>query len=75
MKRRCLLALLACLVCAVFASAQNTPSSEPIHITLGQSVVPLYGPWKFTVGDSPLDPVTGAALGAVRLRRLEVGDG
>jgi hypothetical protein len=64
MKRRCLLALLACLVCAVFASAQNTPSSEPIHITLGQSVVPLYGPWKFTVGDSPLDPATGAPLWA-----------
>ena len=64
MKRRCLLALLACLVCVVFASAQNTPSAEPIHITLGQSVVPLYGPWKFTVGDSPLDPATGAPLWA-----------
>jgi hypothetical protein len=64
MKRRCLLALLACLVCVVFAFAQNTPSAEPIHITLGQSVVPLYGPWKFTVGDSPLDPATGAPLWA-----------
>jgi hypothetical protein len=64
MKRRCLLALLACLVCTVFASAQNTPSPEPIQITLGQSVVPLYGPWKFTVGDSPLDPATGAPLWA-----------
>ena len=64
MKRRYLLALLACLVCTVFASAQNTPSAEPIHITLGQSVVPLYGPWKFSVGDSPLDPATGAPLWA-----------
>ncbi len=64
MKRRCLLALLACLVCTVFASAQNTPSAEPIHITLGQSVVPLYGPWKFSVGDSPLDPSTGGPLWA-----------
>ncbi|MGB9414814.1 MAG: PP2C family protein-serine/threonine phosphatase [Acidobacteriaceae bacterium] len=64
MKRRCLLTLLACLVCTVFASSQNTSSPEPIHITLGQSVVPLYGPWKFSVGDSPLDPATGAPLWA-----------
>ncbi len=64
MKHRCLLALLACLVCTVFASSQNTPSPEPIHITLGQSVVPLYGPWKFSVGDSPIDPVTGGPLWA-----------
>jgi hypothetical protein len=33
-------------------------------ITLGPSLVPLYGPWKFTVGDSPLDPVTHAPLWA-----------
>ena len=26
------------------------------QIILGQSAVPLYGPWKFTVGDSPVDP-------------------
>ncbi|HWE84423.1 MAG TPA: PP2C family protein-serine/threonine phosphatase [Terracidiphilus sp.] len=29
-----------------------------MRIVLGQSAVPLYGPWKFTVGDSPVDPVT-----------------
>src|ERR1700677_3698079 len=34
------------------------------HITLGQSAVPLYGPWKFTVGDSPIDPKTGQPLWA-----------
>jgi hypothetical protein len=34
------------------------------EISLGQSAVPLYGPWKFTVGDSPLDPVTHAPLWA-----------
>jgi hypothetical protein len=33
-------------------------------VTLGQSAVPLYGPWKFTVGDSPLDPKTGKPLWA-----------
>jgi hypothetical protein len=41
------------------AEAQNTA-----HITLGQSAVPLYGPWKFTVGDSPIDPKTGKPLWA-----------
>jgi serine phosphatase RsbU (regulator of sigma subunit) len=34
------------------------------HITLGQSVYPLNGPWKFTVGDSPLDPATHQPLWA-----------
>jgi hypothetical protein len=61
---RCLSAVLACLVVVVAAQAQINPSPEPIRITLGQSVVPLYGPWRFTVGDSPLDPATGAPLWA-----------
>jgi len=49
-------------------SAANHPvramagSSE--HVSLGQSAVPLYGPWKFTVGDSPVDPLTHAPLWA-----------
>lgn len=34
------------------------------HVTLGQSVVPLYGPWRFSVGDSPIDPVTKQPLWA-----------
>jgi Stage II sporulation protein E (SpoIIE) len=34
------------------------------HIRLGQSAVPLYGPWKFAVGDSPFDPVTHQPLWA-----------
>jgi hypothetical protein len=34
------------------------------HIALGQSAAPLYGPWKFTVGDSPIDPKTGQPLWA-----------
>jgi hypothetical protein len=37
---------------------------DSAQITLGQSAVPLYGPWKFTVGDSPLDPLTHAPLWA-----------
>ena len=33
-------------------------------VTLGPSVAPLYGPWKFTVGDSPIDQATHAPLWA-----------
>ncbi len=39
-------------------AAPATPSGGVVHLTLGQSVYPLNGPYKFTVGDSPLDPVT-----------------
>ncbi len=35
-----------------------------LRVTLGQAVVALYGPWKFTIGDSPLDPETHAPLWA-----------
>jgi len=43
------------------ASAQ-AQSAE--HVPLGQSIAPLYGPWKFHVGDSPADPITHAPLWA-----------
>ncbi|MGA7257184.1 MAG: PP2C family protein-serine/threonine phosphatase, partial [Terracidiphilus sp.] len=33
-------------------------------VTLGQDAVPLYGPWKFTIGDSPIDSKTGKPLWA-----------
>ncbi|MDE3062757.1 MAG: SpoIIE family protein phosphatase [Acidobacteriota bacterium] len=49
-------------------SAQTAvPSTQPESasiITLGQSIVPLYGPWKFHIGDSPMDPETGNPLWA-----------
>jgi hypothetical protein len=48
---------------AVPAPAQP-PAQNTAHVTLGQSAVPLYGPWKFTVGDSPIDPKTGQPLWA-----------
>ena len=53
-----------------WAQAQAVPAqSDSIaggmaQITLGPSVAPLYGPWKFTVGDSPIDPATHAPLWA-----------
>jgi hypothetical protein len=51
------------------AQAVQPPQSLPAQpvaapITLGQSVVPLYGPWKFQIGDSPLNPVTHQPLWA-----------
>ncbi len=42
--------------------ARSTPSNGDTYVTLGQSSVPLYGPWKFTVGDSPINPKTGRPL-------------
>ena len=59
---RCLLSLLVSLLLTVSVRAQ---SGQPVtQVTLGPSVVPLYGPWKFTVGDSPIDPATNAPLWA-----------
>lgn len=34
------------------------------QVTLGHAVMPLYGPWRFSVGDSPIDPVTKQPLWA-----------
>jgi len=34
------------------------------HVKLGQSSVALNGPWKFTIGDSPVDTQTGKPLWA-----------
>jgi len=63
------LAVLACgiLSTSPFANSSQAvlpPSGNTAHITLGQSLVPLYGPWKFRVGDSPISPVTHAPLWA-----------
>ncbi len=46
------------------AQLKRAQSGGAAHISLGQSAVPLYGPWKFTVGDSPVDPLTHAPLWA-----------
>src|SRR5271156_1526029 len=42
--------------------ARSTQSNGDTYVTLGQSSVALYGPWKFTVGDSPINPKTGQPL-------------
>ena len=46
------------------AKTAPAPDSPVERITVGHSTVPLYGPWKFHLGDSPLDPVTHAPLWA-----------
>lgn len=50
------------------APPQSVKPAEPSdginHITLGQSVFPLNGPYKFSIGDSPLDPATHQPLWA-----------
>jgi hypothetical protein len=58
-------------VCGTLAAAQPAlqsalpaQSQSTAHVALGQSAVPLYGPWKFTVGDSPIDAKTGKPLWA-----------
>ena len=47
----------------------EAPTQLPAHsgverLQLGRSAVPLYGPWKFTTGDSPMNPSTGQPLWA-----------
>jgi len=73
---RTVLRVLPCLfllaASAVWAQAAGRPArteakaqtESTAHITLGQAAVPLFGPWKFTVGDSPIDPKTGQPLWA-----------
>jgi hypothetical protein len=43
---------------------KSAQADSVAHVTLGQAAAPLYGPWKFTVGDSPIDPKTGRPLWA-----------
>src|ERR1700677_816476 len=49
------------------ASPQPADSTSPwpsVHLRLGHSAFPLNGPWRFSVGDSPLDASTGKPLWA-----------
>jgi hypothetical protein len=66
------LVLLTLCGLGIIASAQPLPIPNPAppssgpaaRIIFGQSVVPLNGPWKFQIGDSPIDPKTGKPLWA-----------
>ena len=55
------------LVIPFVLSAARVPAqtSAPVaDVTLGHSAAALYGPWKFTVGDSPINPKTRKPLWA-----------
>lgn len=54
--------LLLLAVCAALGAKAYAQLATPI--AFGKSVVPLHGPWKFQVGDSPTDPQTGKPLWA-----------
>ncbi len=60
------LTLLACGVRAIAQAAGCEPvkPGTAMSLTLGQSMVPLYGPWKFHVGDSPVEAGTNQPLWA-----------
>jgi hypothetical protein len=54
-------------LCAALPAQTAAPASQtsaPVQITFGQAAAALNGPWKFTVGDSPIDPKTGQPLWA-----------
>jgi hypothetical protein len=62
-------ALFACGILALISpsavpenASANSGSATPI--TFGQAVTPLYGPWKFQTGDSPVDRATNTLLWA-----------
>ena len=48
------------------AASKTVPTENQAgeQVRLGESLAPLYGPWKFMVGDSPVDPATKAPVWA-----------
>ncbi len=66
MARRFGLPLVFLALCGLGAISSGQPVAAPNRapVTLGQSAVPLNGPWKFHTGDSPIDPKTGQYLWA-----------
>ena len=52
MKKSDLLVLLLIISACAGLRAQETPPNA-VPVTLGQSVIALYGPWKFHIGDYP----------------------
>ena len=57
--------VLSMAVCGFGILSQAQPAAAPSErVHLGDSVVALNGPWKFHVGDSPVDPATGKLLWA-----------
>ncbi|HTV09381.1 MAG TPA: SpoIIE family protein phosphatase [Candidatus Aquilonibacter sp.] len=61
---RCLVLLQTILSCNLLSHAQTAtqppaPTDSSAALDVGRSVFPLYGPWRFHTGDSPIDAKTG----------------
>lgn len=56
--------LFASILSASTAALAAQPRTAAAPVVLGEATVPLYGPWKFHIGDSPVDPVLHAPLWA-----------
>jgi hypothetical protein len=57
--------MLVWLAVGGWAHSQTAPAQgSGATIRLGQSAAPLFGPWRFSAGDSPMDPATHAPLWA-----------
>jgi len=62
----------ALALCGVLAQAQPAKSlvsppaqgDKEVPVVLGQSIIPLERPWKFQIGDSPIDPASHQRLWA-----------
>lgn len=54
------------LLLAGNATLNSQSSSRPVDLKIppSEAAAPLYGPWKFTIGDSPVDRKTGKPLWA-----------
>jgi len=58
---------LGILAPAQLAASPQAPSDQAgsvAQLTFGTSLSPLNGPWKFQIGDSPLDPIAHAPMWA-----------
>jgi signal transduction histidine kinase len=52
------------LLAGASSHAQQSPGEEVLQLNPGSSLAPLFGPWKFTIGDSPIDPLSAQPLWA-----------
>ncbi|HEY6764434.1 MAG TPA: PP2C family protein-serine/threonine phosphatase [Candidatus Sulfotelmatobacter sp.] len=65
MARRIFLFLVLITLSALSVAQPGQFHSGPVaSVTIGPPAAPLYGPWKFAVGDSPIDPGTDQPLWA-----------
>ncbi|MGA8090053.1 MAG: PP2C family protein-serine/threonine phosphatase [Terracidiphilus sp.] len=54
----------ACGIIPAVSEAPSDGAGHEVRGSLGPAVLPLYGPWKFMIGDSPADPSTRQPLWA-----------